>query len=86
MNKRKDLTSVQLKKAASGISGLDDITYGGLPQGRPTIVCGGPGCGKTMLAMEFLVRGALEFNEPGVFMAFEETPQELTAECRVFRL
>ena len=46
MNKRKDLTSVQLKKAASGISGLDDITFGGLPQGRPTIVCGGPGCGK----------------------------------------
>ena len=78
MNKRKDLTSVQLKKAASGISGLDDITFGGLPQGRPTIVCGGPGCGKTMLAMEFLVRGAMEFNEPGVFMAFEETPQELT--------
>jgi len=78
VNKRKDLTSVQLKKAASGISGLDDITFGGLPQGRPTIVCGGPGCGKTMLAMEFLVRGAMEFNEPGVFMAFEETPQEMT--------
>jgi circadian clock protein KaiC len=76
--KRKDLSRVRLKKALSGIKGLDEITGGGLPQGRPTIVCGGPGCGKTMLATEFLVRGALQFNEPGVFMAFEETPQEIT--------
>jgi circadian clock protein KaiC len=61
--KRKDLSGVRLKKAPSGIKGLDEVTDGGLPQGRPTIVCGGPGCGKTMLATEFLVRGALEFNE-----------------------
>ena len=78
MLKRKDLSGVRLRKAPSGIKGLDEVTHGGLPHGRPTIVCGGPGCGKTMLATEFLVRGALEFNEPGVFMAFEETPQELT--------
>jgi circadian clock protein KaiC len=57
---------------------LDQITEGGLPKGRPTLICGTAGCGKTILAMEFLVRGATEFNEPGVFMAFEETSQELT--------
>ncbi|HEX4488969.1 MAG TPA: circadian clock protein KaiC [Terriglobales bacterium] len=78
MIKPKDLSGVRLKKVATGIKGLDEITYGGLPQGRPTLVCGGPGCGKTMMATEFLVRGALEYNEPGVFMAFEETPLELT--------
>jgi circadian clock protein KaiC len=67
----------QLKKAPSGIVGFDEITGGGLPAGRPTIVCGGPGCGKTMFAMEFLVRGATEFNEPGVLMTFEETGKEM---------
>ena len=66
-----------LKKALTGIKGLDEITAGGLPHGRPTLVCGSAGSGKTMLAMEFLVRGALECGEPGVFMAFEEMPQEL---------
>lgn len=66
-----------LEKARTGIRGLDDITGGGLPKGRTTIVCGGPGCGKTMLGIEFLVRGAIEFNEPGVLMAFEETPEEM---------
>jgi circadian clock protein KaiC len=68
----------QLKKAPSGIAGFDEITGGGLPAGRPTIVCGGPGCGKTMFAMEFLVRGATEFNEPGVLMTFEETGDEMS--------
>ena len=68
----------QLPKALTGIQGLDEITGGGLPKGRPTLVCGGPGCGKTLLAMEFLVRGATEFNEPGVFMAFEEAAKDLT--------
>ena len=67
-----------LSKARTGIRGLDEITEGGLPAGRPTLVCGGAGCGKTLLAMEFLVRGATEFGEPGVFMAFEETGEELT--------
>jgi len=68
----------QLPKAPTGIQGLDEITCGGLPKGRPTLVCGGAGCGKTLLAMEFLVRGATEFDEPGVFIAFEESAQELT--------
>ncbi len=68
----------QLPKAPTGIQGLDEITGGGLPKGRPTLVCGGAGCGKTLLAMEFLVRGATEFDEPGVFMAFEETAKDLT--------
>lgn len=66
-----------LEKAPTGIKGLDEISSGGLPKGRTTIVCGGPGCGKTMLGIEFLVRGATEFNEPGVLVAFEETPQEM---------
>jgi circadian clock protein KaiC len=70
---------VPLQKAPTGIRGLDEITGGGLPKGRTTIVCGGPGCGKTMLGVEFLVRGALEFNEPGVLMAFEETPQDIAS-------
>jgi len=68
---------VSLAKAPTGIAGLDEITLGGLPRGRPTLVCGGPGCGKTMFAMEFLVRGILEFGEPGVFIAFEESPEDL---------
>lgn len=67
-----------IAKCPTGIFGLDQITEGGLPKGRPTLICGTAGCGKTILAMEFLVRGATEFNEPGVFMAFEETSQELT--------
>src|SRR5512142_644172 len=69
----------QLSKAPSGIGGFDEITGGGLPRGRPTLVCGGAGCGKTLFATEFLVRGAIEYGEPGVFMAFEETERELTA-------
>src|ERR1035437_2186257 len=67
-----------IEKCTTGIIGLDQITGGGLPKGRPTLLCGTAGCGKTVLAMEFLVRGATEFNEPGVFMAFEETDKELT--------
>jgi len=66
-----------LEKAPTGIQGLDEITLGGLPRGRATLVCGGPGCGKTLLGMEFLVHGALKFGEPGVFMCFEETAHEL---------
>ena len=68
-----------LPKCPTGIQGLDEITGGGLPRGRPTLVCGGAGCGKTLLAAEFLVRGAVQFDEPGVLMAFEETEKELTA-------
>ena len=69
----------RLPKCPTGIQGLDEITGGGLPRGRPTLVCGGAGCGKTLLAAEFLVRGAVEFGEPGVLMAFEETEAELKA-------
>jgi circadian clock protein KaiC len=67
----------KLAKCPTGISGLDEITEGGLPRGRPTLVCGGAGSGKTLLGMEFIVRGITEFNEPGVFMAFEETSEDL---------
>ena len=66
-----------LPKTPTGIVGFDEITGGGLPQARPTLVCGAAGCGKTLFSMEFIVRGAVEFNEPGVFMAFEEKAQEL---------
>jgi circadian clock protein KaiC len=72
----------QLDKAPTGILGLDDITGGGLPRGRPTLVCGGAGCGKTMLAAEFLVRGATEHGEHGVFMMFEENAEELAINMR----
>ena len=68
-----------LQKAPTSIDGLDEITGGGLPKGRPTLVCGSAGCGKTLFAMEFLVRGATQYNEPGVFFSFEETEAELTA-------
>ena len=68
---------IAIKKALTGIKGLDEITFGGLPAGRPTLVCGSAGAGKTMLAAEFIVRGALEFAEPGVFMMFEENENEL---------
>lgn len=70
--------SRELSKSPTGILGLDEITGGGLPTGRPTLVCGGAGCGKTLFAIEFLVRGATQFDEPGVFMAFEETAKDLT--------
>lgn len=75
-------TSSAIAKAPTGISGLDEITRGGLPTGRPTLVCGGPGCGKTILAMEFLVRGAKEFDEPGLFVSFEENTAHLIENFR----
>ena len=71
-----------LPKARTGIPGLDEITGGGFPAGRPTLVCGSAGCGKTLLAMEFLVRGAMEQGEPGVFIAFEETAEDLAQNVR----
>src|SRR6187399_1873312 len=78
-NKNRNSANRGLPKAATGIEGLDEITGGGLPRGRPTLVCGAAGCGKTMLAAEFLVRGATQFGESGVFMAFEETGKELNS-------
>jgi circadian clock protein KaiC len=66
-----------ISKAPTGIFGLDDITEGGFPRGRTTLLCGGPGCGKSLMAAEFLVRGAAEYGEPGVLMTFEETGEEM---------
>jgi circadian clock protein KaiC len=66
-----------IEKAPTGITGLDEITYGGLPKGRPSLLCGSAGCGKTLFAMTFLYRGVVEFGEPGVFIAFEEHPSDL---------
>jgi circadian clock protein KaiC len=71
-----------IDKAPTGIPGLDDITYGGLPAGRPTLVSGGPGSGKTLLGISFLVEGALRYGEPGVLLTFEENAQELAADVR----
>jgi circadian clock protein KaiC len=72
-NKKKDI----LPKALTGIAGLDEVTNGGFPKGRPTLICGGAGCGKTLFALQFLVKGITEHNEPGVFMSFEETAKDL---------
>lgn len=69
---------LQLSKCPTGIQGLDDITDGGLPQGRPTLICGSAGCGKTLFGVEFLVRGATLYGEPGVLLTFEETVAEIT--------
>jgi circadian clock protein KaiC len=78
-----DLASrIQLPKAPTGITGLDEITQGGLPAGRPTLICGSAGCGKTLFAMEFLIHGAVDYGEPGVFVAFEETNDDLIKNVR----
>src|SRR4051812_1950503 len=66
-----------LAKAPTGIEGLDEITGGGIPRGRPTLVCGTAGCGKSLMGIEFLVHGAVDFNEPGVLMTFEETAEDI---------
>ena len=71
-------SDLKLEKVATGIKGLDEITQGGVPRGRPTLLCGGPGSGKTLFGMEFLIRGAQEYGEPGVFIAFEENAKELS--------
>lgn len=77
--KQQPIDYPSLPKTLTGISGLDEITEGGLPKGRPSLVCGEAGCGKTLMSLEFIIRGAIEFNEPGVFMAFEEKADELTS-------
>ncbi len=77
--KQRAYEELRLEKSPTGIRGFDEITQGGLPRGRTALVTGGPGTGKTMLAMEFLVKGATEFGEPGVFVSFEETQDELIA-------
>ena len=83
MTQKKTITKNRsLPKSPTGISGLDEITDGGLPKGRPTLVCGSAGCGKSMLGVEFLVHGALQYNEPGVLVTFEELPQEIVTNAR----
>jgi circadian clock protein KaiC len=79
MTESNEALNHDLPKTPTGIQGLDELTGGGLPKGRPSLLCGSAGCGKTLVAMEFLVRGAMEFGEPGVFMAFEERTGELAA-------
>ncbi|WP_183565028.1 circadian clock protein KaiC [Mucilaginibacter sp. SP1R1] len=76
-HKKQQHSIAHLPKTSTGITGLDEITSGGLPKGRPTLICGEAGCGKTLMSLEFIIRGATEFNEPGVFMAFEEKAEEL---------
>src|SRR5688572_8109956 len=79
------LTRVNLTtKAPTGIAGLDEITGGGLPRGRTTLLVGGSGSGKTILALQFLVHGAQQWDEPGIFVAFEETPAQIVANAETF--
>src|SRR5689334_21061030 len=75
--KKKKLPGGGVVKSPTGIRGFDELTGGGLPCGRPSLVCGGPGCGKTLFALEFLVRGAVEYGEPGLFVSFEERPEDI---------
>lgn len=72
------INSLRLEKSPTGINGLDEITDGGLPKGRPTLIAGGAGSGKTLMSMQFLAQGAIRYDEPGVFVAFEESAQELS--------
>ena len=78
MQEKSKLNSFTFPKTPTGIDGLDEITDGGFPSGRPTLICGGAGCGKTLLSMQFLIKGITEYNEPGVFMSFEEPSDDLT--------
>ena len=78
---RRQTTQRSLPKVSTGIAGFDEITGGGLPKGRPTLVCGGPGCGKTLFGLQFLIYGA-DHRQPGVFVAFEETRDDLIKNVR----
>ncbi|MEO7975533.1 circadian clock protein KaiC [Flavobacterium sp.] len=78
MQEKSKIQHFKFPKTPTGIDGLDEITDGGFPKGRPTLICGGAGCGKTLLSMQFLIKGITEFNEPGVFMSFEEPSDDLT--------
>lgn len=78
MEKKSKSHSFKFPKTPTGVDGLDEITDGGFPKGRPTLICGGAGCGKTLLGMQFLIKGITEYNERGVFMSFEEPSDDLT--------
>lgn len=85
MRKQKALqqeANFKFPKTLTGVEGLDEITEGGFPKGRPTLICGGAGCGKTLLSMQFLIKGITEFDEPGVFMSFEEPSNDLSLNVR----
>src|SRR5690349_24332648 len=84
LSKRAGPSRSKSSKAATGILGLDEITEGGLPRGRTTLVVGGPGSGKTMLGLQFLVNGARDFDEAGIFVAFEETSDRIVANAEGF--
>jgi len=75
---------LKITKAPTGIAGLDEITGGGLPRGRTTLLVGGSGSGKTILALQFLVNGAQQQGEPGIFVAFEETPARIVGNADTF--
>ena len=75
--KKRIVNRNQSHKCPTGIKGFDQITEGGLPTNRTTLICGSAGSGKTLLGLDFLIKGALEYNEPGVFLSFEETDEEL---------
>jgi circadian clock protein KaiC len=85
LSTEKEKPGLQLRKVLTGIRGLDDITEGGLPENRTTIICGNAGCGKTVLSMEFLVGGAVKYHAPGVFMSFEETTAEIMTNMESFQ-
>lgn len=78
MQEKSKLHSFTFPKTPTGVDGLDEITDGGFPKGRPTLICGGAGCGKTLLSMQFLIKGITDYKEPGVFMSFEEPSDDLT--------
>lgn len=80
MSNPSELTESTLQKVPSGIGGLDEVTGGGLPAGRPTLVCGGPGSGKTLVGLSFLVNGARHHGEPGVLLSFEESARDLASD------
>lgn len=80
MSDSSDVFHSNLRKVPTGISGLDEITGGGLPAGRPTLVCGGPGSGKTLVGLSFLVNGARQFGEHGVLVSFEENASDLACD------
>ena len=78
MQEQSKIQDFKFPKTPTGVDGLDEITDGGFPKGRPTLICGGAGCGKTLLSMQFLIKGITDFKEPGVFMSFEEPSDDLT--------
>ncbi len=86
MSQQIQSTPQNLRKHKTGVHGLDEVTGGGLPHGRPTLICGGPGCGKTMLAMEFLCRGARQFDEPGLYVSFEEAVEDIQLDFAATRI